>query len=106
MRGGMPWRFDRPVGIDHDDQAVGLQPVAQVPQELIGRLHLVIHVDQEDAVERLRRKHRIVGLAQLDRDIVEILALDALRQPVARLRNDIFGQHPAARTDDGASRTV
>ena len=46
------------------------------------------------------RKHRIGGLAQPHRDIVEIFALDPLGQPVARFRDDVLGQHPAARPDD------
>ena len=40
----------------------------------------MIHVDQKDAIEGARRKHRIGGLAQLDRDILQILALNAQRQ--------------------------
>ena len=41
----------RPVGVDHDHQPAGLKALAQVPEELIGLGHLMVHVDQEDAVE-------------------------------------------------------
>src|SRR3546814_4013876 len=50
-----------------------------MPQERIGLLYLVIHVDQEDAVERIARQLRVVRLAQLDADIVQPLALHARR---------------------------
>jgi hypothetical protein len=43
--------FHWPVGIDDDHQTVRLHPFAQVPEESIGCLHLMIHVDQENAVE-------------------------------------------------------
>jgi hypothetical protein len=41
----------RPVRVDYDDAAVALQRVSYVPKELAGPLDLVIHVDEQDAVE-------------------------------------------------------
>ena len=67
----------------------------------------MIHVDQEHAVERLRREHRVVGRAELDRDIVEPFALDAVAELVADLGNDVLGEHPPlARRPPRARRTV
>jgi hypothetical protein len=61
----------------------------------------MIHVDEENAVERFRRKPRVVRLAEHDRDIVEILALDPLGEAVANLRDVVFGKHSATFSDDG-----
>ena len=47
----------------------------------------MIHVDEEYAVEAVGRKHRIVGRAELDRDIVELLALDPVGQGIAGIRD-------------------
>ena len=52
------------------------------------------------------RKHRIVGSAELDRDIVEPLALHALAERDRASRHDVLGQHPAPRPTTGARRTV
>ena len=71
----------RPPGVDDDHLAARLHTFAQVPQEGIRARHFVIHVDQENAIERAGREHRVVGRAQFDSDIVEPFALD----PVAKL---------------------
>ena len=47
----------------------------------------------------MRRKHRIVGGAELDRDIVELLALDPIAERVAGVRHDVLGQDPPFRAD-------
>jgi hypothetical protein len=88
------------VGIDHDDRAAALQRVAQVPQELAGSLDLMIHVDEQHAVERRVGHLRVVRLAKLQHDIVEPLALDAPPQRLQGLRHDVLRQHPARAADD------
>src|SRR3546814_14955846 len=68
---------------DLHDLPARFQRCVEMPQERIGLLYLVIHVDQEDAVERIARQLRVVRLAQLDADIVQPLALHARGKPVA-----------------------
>src|SRR3546814_3054770 len=61
-------------GFDHDDAAVALQGRAKVTEEFARPLELVIHVDEEDSIERSLRQQGIVGKAELHRAIVEPLA--------------------------------
>jgi hypothetical protein len=86
----------RPVRIDHNNQPIGFETVAKVPHELIGLSHFVIDVNQEYSVERAFRKQWVGGKAQPDGDVVEVLALYALSEPVTCLTDDILGQHTAA----------
>ena len=88
-----------PIGVDHHSQPTRLQRVAHMPQECLRRLHLMVHVHQEDAVERLMREQRVVRRAELHGNIVETLALDALRKIVASFRNDVLRQHAASSTN-------
>jgi RadC-like JAB domain len=85
----------RPIRINDYHEAFGFHSIAQVPEESVGRLHLMIHVHEQDAVERLRRKHRIVGRPELHRDIIELLSLHTVGKLIANLRHDVFGEHPA-----------
>jgi hypothetical protein len=80
---------------------------AQPPEERIGLLDLVVHVDHEDAVEAVLGQPRVVGRAETDRDVVEPFARShALRQPVARLASmSSASTRPRAPTRS-ASRTV
>ena len=79
----LAWRhsvpFHGPVRIHHDDEPAGFQAFAQMPEEFLGLCHLMVHVDQEDSVERMLGKHRIGRFAEANRDIVQTLALNPRR---------------------------
>ena len=96
----------RAVGIDDDDQAVRLHAIAQVPQERVGRLHLVIHVDEEHAVEGCGGSIGLSGVPSFDRDIVEALALDPVAQLIAHVGTMSSASTRPFGTDDRARRTV
>ena len=59
----------------------------------------MIHVDQQDTVEAARRQAGIGGRTELDADIVEPLARDALGELVAHRGDDVLGEDAPARTD-------
>ncbi len=80
------------IGIDQDHHSVRFESFPQIPQKLIRVGDLMIHVDEENPVERAFWKHRIRGLAELYRNIVQAFALDPLGKSIARLGNDVFGQ--------------
>ena len=63
----------RPIDIDDDHLAAGPQRRPQPPEEGIRLAHLVIHVDQEDAVEAGDRQARIVGLSE-EHGVVDLSA--------------------------------
>ena len=50
-------------------------------------------MNQEHAVEGLRRQHRVIRRAQFYRHILQVFALDPVAQCVAHARHDILGQH-------------
>ena len=94
----MPARF--PVGIHDHDFPIRLQALAKVPEEGVGRLHLVVHVDEKNPVERARGKVRVVGRAEHHRDIVELLAVHTLREKLDRLGDDVLSKDSAPLSDD------
>ena len=55
----------------------------------------MIHVDQKNPVETVYRQLRIVGFAQLDRNVFKPLALHPSPKPLQRLAADVLGQNPA-----------
>jgi hypothetical protein len=79
-------------GVDHSDMGAGPQRRAQVPQQAIGLLNLVVHVDEESEVDRPGRKPRVVRVAADDGDRAgEALARDPARQAIEIFWNDVLG---------------
>src|SRR5687768_13992510 len=90
----------RPVGVDDNDAAAALEVAVQVPEEFVGLLDLVIHVDHQNAVERGVGELRIVGQPDLERDVGEPLALHPPGKLLDRRRDDVLGEDAAVAADD------
>ncbi len=89
----------RPVHLQDDDFAPGLERRIEMPEKGIRLRDLMIHVDHEDAVEAPGRQLRVLRRAEFHADIVPVLAGDAPPERVDHLADDVLGQHPALCAD-------
>ena len=85
----------RAVAVDHNNLPAFGKGRPEPPQEGVRLVDFMIHMDHEDAVKALLRQARIVDGALLDRDIVQLLARDALPQPVKRAAVNVLRQYAA-----------
>src|SRR5688572_5386694 len=85
------------IHIYHDHLTALAQRWPQPPQERVRLGHLVVHMDHEYPVEAARGQARVVFGAELDRDVVEPVFLDAAAEPAEGVLVDVLRQHALRR---------
>lgn len=86
---------DWTVAINDNYFAITPQRRPKAPEEGVGLLNLVIHMDHQHTVKTIGWQFGIIGCAKLDRDIIEPLTIDAHAKIFNRLWQNILGEHAA-----------
>ncbi len=94
-------RCRRPIQIDHGNSRTRPQRGAKVVQQPIRLLDLMIHVDEQNQINRGDRQAWIVRIAQSQCNIAEPFALYPAPQPFQVARYDILRDHLTSWPDTG-----
>ena len=85
--------------LDQHQPAVALQRLLQLADEDLRRRQLVVDVDHQQQVERLRRQHGIVGASLDDLDVGHLLARHSRLDDLEHARLQVGGDDAAGRSD-------